>query len=161
MQCCASKHRVVCGPGKGVDWLAQEVHKLSLGSRDCVVVAHIGTNDLRRMRQDGLIQRFKSVVRSLREKTDNVLVTSVLPRPRIGANVVELVRIIKWSLRTMCDSRCVVLYSHFEGVPGIFRDGLHLNGWGAARFVRLLNQAAVNICSPGPDVRLNSQRDRD
>ena len=27
-QRCASKRRVVCGPGKGVDWLAQEVRDL-------------------------------------------------------------------------------------------------------------------------------------
>ena len=69
-QRCASKRRVVCGPGKGVDWLAQEVRELSLGSRDDLVVTHVGTNDLRRMRQDELTERYESVVRSLREKTD-------------------------------------------------------------------------------------------
>ena len=161
-QRCASKRRVVCGPGKGVDWLAQEVSELSLGSRDDVVVTHVGTNDLRRMRQDELIQRYESVVRSLREKTYKVLVTSVLLRPRDGAAGVELVRTINRSLRTMCDragAQYGDLYPHFDGVPGIFRDSLHLNGWGAARFGRLLNQAAVKLCSPGPDV-LNSQRDR-
>ena len=162
-QRCASKRRVVCGPGKGVDWLAQEVHNLSLGSREDVVVTHVGTNDLRRMRQDELTQRYESVVRSLREKTDKVLVTSVLPRPRDGAAGVELVRTINRSLQTMCDragAQYVDLYPHFDGVRGIFRDGLHLNGWGAARFGRLLNQAVVKLCSPGPDVRLNSQRDQ-
>ena len=102
-QRCAFKRWVVCGPGKGVDWLAQDVRELSLGSRDDVVVTHVGTNDLRRMRQDELTQRYESVVRSLREKTDKVLVTSVLPRPRDGAAGVELVRTINWSLRTMCD----------------------------------------------------------
>ena len=99
----------------------------------------------------------------LREKTDKVLVTSVLLRRRDGAAGLELIRTINRSLRTMCDragARYVDLYSHFDGVPGIFRDGLHLNGWGAARFGRLLNQAVVKICSPFPDVRLNSQRDR-
>ena len=158
-QCCASKRRVVCGPGKGVDWLAQEVRELSLGSHDDVV----GTNNFRRMRQDELTQHYESVVRSLREKTDKVLVTSVLLRPRDGAAGVELVRTINRSLRTMCDragAQYVDLYPHFDGVPGIFRDGLHLNGWGAARFGRLLNQTVVKLCSPGPDVRLNSQRDR-
>ena len=107
--------------------------------------------------------RYESVVRSLQEKTDRVLVTSVLPRPRDGAAGVELVRTINRSLRTMCDragAQYVDLYPHFHGVPGIFRDGLHLNGWGAARFGRLLNQAVVKLCSPGPDVRLNSQHDR-
>ena len=52
MQHCASKRRVVCGPGKGVDWLAQEVRDLSLGSRDNAAVTHVGANDLRQMRQD-------------------------------------------------------------------------------------------------------------
>ena len=103
MQCCASKRSVVCSPGMGVDWLAQEVRDRSLGSRDDVVVTHVGTNDLRRMRQDELTQRYESVVRSLREKTIKVLVTSVLLRPRDGAAGVELVRIINRSLRTMCD----------------------------------------------------------
>ena len=162
VQQCASKRRVVCGPGKGVDWLVQEVHELSLGSRDDVLVTHVGTIDLRRLRQDELTQRYESVVRSLREKTDRVLVTSVLPRPRDGAPGVELVRTINRSLRTMCDlagAKYVDLYPHFDGVPGIFRDDLHLNGWGAARFGRHLNQAVVKLCSLGPDVRLKSQRD--
>ena len=112
-----------------VDWLAQEVHELSLGSRDDVVT-HVGTNDHRRMRQDELIQRYESVVRSLRESTDRVLVTSVLPRPRDGAAGVELVRTINRPLRTMCEragAKYVDLYPHFDGVPGIFRNGLHLN----------------------------------
>ena len=120
MQHCASKRRVVCGPGKGVDWLAQEVRGLSLGSRDDVVVMHVGTNDLRQMRQDELIQHYESVVRSLRESTDRVLVTSVLPRPRDGADGVELVRTINRSLRTMCDragAKYVDLYPHFEWRP--------------------------------------------
>ena len=163
VQRCAFKRRVVCGPGKGVDWLAQEVCDLSLGSRDDVVVMHVGPNDLRLMRQDELIQRYESVVQSLREKTDKVLVTSVLPLPRDSAAGVELVRTISWSLRTTCDragAKYVDLYPHINGAPGIFRDGLHLNGWGAARYGRLLNQAVVNLCSPGPDERLNSQRDR-
>ena len=65
----------------------------------------------------------------------------------------------------MCDragapAKYVDLYPHFDGVPGIFRDGLHLNGCGAARFGSLLNQAVVKLCSPDPDVRLNSQRDQ-
>ena len=143
--------------------LAQEVRDRSLGSRDDVVVTHVGTNDLRRMRQDELTQRYELVVRSLREKTIKVLVTSVLLRPRDGAAGVELVRIINRSLRTMCDraeAQYVDLYPHFDGVPGIIRDGLHLNGWGAAIFGRLLNQAVVKLCSTGPDVRLKSQRDR-
>ena len=115
------------------------------------------------MRQDELTQRYESVVRSLRMKTDKVLITSVLPQPRDGAAGVELIRTIIRSLRTMCDragAEYVDLYPHFDGVRGIFCDGLHLNGWGAARFGRLLNQAVVKLCSPGPDVRLNSQRDR-
>ena len=66
MQRCASKRRVVCGASKEVDWLAQEVRELSLGSRDDVVVTHVGTNDLRRMRQYELVQRYESVVRSRR-----------------------------------------------------------------------------------------------
>ena len=103
VQRCASKRRVVCGSGKGVDWLAQEVRELLLGSREDVVVIHVGTDDLRRMRQDELIQRYESVVRSLRENTDRVLVTSVLPRPKDGAAGAELVRTIKRSPRTMCD----------------------------------------------------------
>ena len=61
----ASKRRVVCGFGKGVDRLAQEVRELSLGSCDDVVVTHVGTNDLsRQMREDELIQHYESVVRS-------------------------------------------------------------------------------------------------
>ena len=160
---CASKRRVVCGPCKGVDWLAREVHELSLGSRDVVVVTHVDTNGLRWIRQYELTQRYESVVRSLRDKTEKVLVTSVLPRSRDGAAGVELVLTINRSLRTMCDragAQYVDLYPHFDGVPGIFRDCLHLNGWGAARFGRLLNQAVVKLCSSGTDIHLNSQRDR-
>ena len=137
--------------------------ELSLGSRDDVVVKHVGTNDLRRMRQNELIQRYESVVRSLREKTDKVLVKSVLPRPWDGAAGVELVRTINRSLRTICErvgAKYVDLYPHFDGVPGIFMDGLHLKGWGAATLGRILKKAVVNLCSSGPDVRLNSQPDR-
>ena len=148
VQCCASK---------------RSVRGLSLGSNDDVAVTHVGTNDVRQMRQDELIQCYETVVRFLRENTDRVLVTSVLPQPRDGAAGVELVCTINRSLRTMCDQAVatyVVLYPHFDGVPGIFREGLHLNGRGIAKFGSLLNQAVVNLCSPSPDVRLNSQHNR-
>ena len=148
-QRCASKRRVVCGPGRGVDWLAQEVRNLSLGSRD----DEAGRTDSA-LRVSGEIPA--------RENGQGPGHVSATPTQgwcgwsRVGPHHQSVTR-------TMCDragAQYVDLYPHFDGVPDIFRDGLHLNGWGAARFGRLLNQAVVKLCSPGPDERLNSQRDR-
>ena len=158
VQRCASKRRVVCRTGKWVDWLVQEV-----ANSRWEVVTMLLSSTLAPMTSGGWDRTNWFSVTNQWKKTDKVLVKSVLPRPWDGAAGVELVCTINRSLRTICErvgAKYVDLYPHFDGVPGIFMDGLHLKGWGAATLGRLLKNAVVNLCSSGPDVRLNSQPDR-
>ena len=54
VQRCASKRRVHGLSDQ--EFTDQEVRELSLGSHDDVVFTHVGTNDVRQMRQNELIQ---------------------------------------------------------------------------------------------------------
>ena len=143
--------RVICGPGKGVEWLGEQVSRLQLRGRDSCVVTHIGTNDLKRTRPEELVSRLETNIRSLKQKTDRVLVTSLLPRPRDGANLAPKVCMVNRLLQSACNrsgAEFLDVHPHFDATPGAFRDGLHLSEWGVARFGRLLHREVARICNP-------------
>ena len=148
--------RVICGPGKGVEWLNQQVEAFTPKDRDSAIITAVGTNDLTQKRPLELVQRYEQAIRNLRSKSDRVLVCAVLPRPRDGASPNNMVRQVNRHLKDMCGRTGAVyldVHPHFDASPGAFRDGLHLSGWGAARFGRLVHQAVVRICRPPPGSR--------
>lgn len=141
--------RVACAPGKGVVWLKGAIADLELSDRNSIVGIHIGTNDLNNMNVDAIAGNFRDAVGRLREKTDRILLTSILPRPRDGIEVDRKVRQVNGLLGALageCGAAYVDLYSRFRDAPrSAFRDGLHLSDWGAARMGRILDGAVKSL----------------
>lgn len=146
-----------CIPGAGVNDVSDALDDVTNDiSNNALIVVHAGTNDVVRTRSEELLQRYKVMIRRYRSKTNNVLISGVLPR--IDADNVFYSK--AFSLNNRLKSLClqegvefINTWNDFYQQPVLFADdGLHLNAVGSARLGRLLNDAVRSFW------RKNAQR---
>ena len=154
------RRRVLCFPGINVQRLCGEAEKLQLKDKNSLVIVHVGTNDIRKTRSEALLDQYKNLIGVLKTKTNNIIVSSILPR--IYENDVNYSKVtyINRALKTMCYNNGVTymdVFPHFVNQKNMFtKDGIHPNDLGNARFGRLLHDATKQFYAQSLNERVGS-----
>ena len=139
-----------CIPGAGLDDVSEALDDVTNNmSNNALVVIHAGTNDVVRTRSEDLLERYKAMIQRYRSRTNNVLISGVLPR--IDADNIFYSK--AFSLNNRLKSLClqegvefINTWNDFYQQPDLFADdGLHLSAVGSARLGRLLNDAVRSV----------------
>ncbi|MCP4268391.1 MAG: hypothetical protein GY777_22915 [Candidatus Brocadiaceae bacterium] len=147
-----TKRKRFCIPGAGVDHVIAAKDEVTTGLNDnSLLVIHVGTNDVERTRSEDLLQKYRKLIQQYKSKTNNIIVSGVLPR--ISANTVFYSKAFSLNncLKTLCQQEGIDFtdnWNQFYQKPDLFRrDGLHLSPVGSARLGRLLSDAVASFRS--------------
>ena len=149
----AETRKRYCLPGGRLDDILETVDTVSEeANRNTMYVIHAGTNDISSTRPADLLEKYKRVIRKFKGKSRHVLVSEILPRmtreeDSHKSSLNDAALRVNTGLKNLCRAEGVELIStwdHFNKQQHLYNDdGLHLNGVGAARFGRLLNEAVI------------------
>ena len=148
------KKRVrVCFPGAGVNDVAERYERLVKGAaRDSVVVLHVGTNDVDRVRSEELVARFRSMLEKVRESGRRCVVSGILPRCQVGSGWHSRAIGVNERVRKMCEKMGMFFmdeWCEFYGRKDLFAmDGVHLSRKGVKMMSECLEKA-VKGCVVG------------
>ncbi|XP_056375946.1 uncharacterized protein LOC130273348 [Hyla sarda] len=131
------RRTVCCLPGARVRHIADRVDRLLGGAgEDPAVMVHIGTNDKVRGRWSVLKNDFRDLGRKLKARTSKVVFSEILPVPRATPERQREIREVNKWLRSWCRKEGFGFMENWAdfavGYRLYRRDGLHLNGEGAA-----------------------------
>ena len=136
------QNRVECFPGATVEIVSR---KLGLGKRPSDisldgsqdVVVHVGGNDIMREGSEATLRAYSSLLRNVRDKGGNILVTGILPRASRGQEWSSRALGINSRLGSLCDSLGIDflnLWEDFYGFHSLYAgDGVHLSYRGVAK----------------------------
>ena len=135
-----------CFPGAGVDEVTAAVNAVSSqAAENTTYVIHVGTNDVQRTRSEELLEKYRTMMRTYKEKSNKVVISGVLPRSQAGSRFYASAASLNRRLANLCREENVGFvntWDHFYYDASLFSgDGLHLSPIGAARFGRLLDDA--------------------
>ena len=138
-----------CIPGAGVNDVSEALEEVTDDMPDnSLVVLHTGTNDVVRTRSEELMQRYKQMIRHYKNKTNNIIISGIIPRIGAENTFYSKAFSINNRLKSLCIQEKVDYldtWNDFYDQPTLFADdGLHLNAVGSARFGRLLSNG---VCS--------------
>ncbi|MFV0544471.1 MAG: GDSL-type esterase/lipase family protein, partial [Marinicella pacifica] len=141
-----------CIPGGGVDDVIATVEEVAnQAPSNTTYVIHVGTNDVQRTASEDLLNKYRRMIGKFKEKTNNVIISGIIPRMRAGSRFYDSATSINRRLATMCREENVGFvdtWNHFFFDRSLFSDDdIHLNQVGAARFGRLLNDAVKEFRS--------------
>ena len=143
----------VCLPGAGVNDMIERYENLVKGTeRDAVVVMHVGINDIKKVRSEELVSKFRELLEKIRISGRRGVVSGVLPRLRIGSEWMSRAIGINERVKAMCEGMGLLFvdeWSTFVGRKELFAmDGLHLSRKGVNVLSDSLEEA-VRIVSQG------------
>lgn len=135
-----------CIPGAGVDDVTAAVDAVSnQAPENTNYVIHVGTNDVQRIRSEELLDKYRTMMRTYKEKSNNVIVSGIIPRMQAGNRFYAVAASLNRRLANLCREEHVGFVSTWDNFyydSTLFSgDGLHLSQIGAARFGRLLDDA--------------------
>ena len=108
-------------------------------------VIHVGTNDVQRTRSEELLDKYRKMMRTYKEKSNKVILSGIIPRRQAGSRFYACASSLNRRLENLCKDENVGFVSTWDNFyydPSLFSgDGLHLSPIGAARFGRLLDDA--------------------
>ena len=112
---------------------------------DSLYIVHVGTNDAKNTNSEELLEKYKRLISTLKEKRSKFIVTGTLPRTGAEKQFYNKAFSTNDRLKSLCSKENVEfinLWNHFYDQRSLFNhDGLHLNPIGLARLGRLLNDA--------------------
>lgn len=131
------RRTVCCLPGARVRHIADRVDRLLGGAgENPAVMVHIGTNDKVRGRWSVLKNDFRDLGQKLRARTSKVIFSEILPVPRATPERQREIREVNKWLKNWCRKEGFGFLENWAdfclGYRLYARDGLHLNGEGAA-----------------------------
>ena len=140
------RRRRYCYPGSRVEDVTNAISDFTGDAPDdCGYVVHVGTNNVLNYRSEELLQKYKQMVVKLKEKTNKIIISGILPRMDDQDNFSGRAIYINNNLKSLCQREGVSFADHwamFLKRRDLFqRDGVHLNAVGAARLGRLLNNS--------------------
>lgn len=143
-----SSRKRYCTPGARVGDIADSIDDFTAGaSGDTGYILHVGTNNVQSTRSEELLERYRTLLRSLKLRSEHIVISGILPRCRAGNSFYGKASYINNCMKVICEEEgvgFVNFWNDFYGQRDLFLpDGIHLNGVGAARFGRLLNKAAT------------------
>ena len=138
--------RRYCIPGGGVDDVIAAVDAVSSQApENTTYVIHVGTNDVQRTRSEELLDKYRKMMRTYKEKSNKVIVSGIIPRRQAGSRFYAFASSLNRRLENLCKEENVGFVSTWDNFyydSSLFSvDGLHLSPIGAARFGRLLDDA--------------------
>ena len=135
-----------CYPGAKIDDITKALEDITEKEKhDSLYIVHVGTNDVKNTNSEELLEKYKRLIGTLKEKRSKFMVSSILPR--IGAEKQFYNKAFSTNdrLKSLCSKENVEfinLWNHFYDQQILFNhDGLHLNPVGSARLGRLLSDA--------------------
>ena len=135
-----------CIPGAGVDDVTAAADAVSSQApENTTYVIHVGTNDVQRIRSEELLDKYRTMMKTYKEKSNNVIVSGIIPRMQAGSRFYAFAASLNRRLDNLCREENVGFVSTWDNFyydSTLFSgDGLHLSHIGAARFGRLLDDA--------------------
>ena len=144
------KRKRYCIPGGGVDEVIAAIDQVASDAPpNTTYVVHVGTNDVdnthTHTHSDELIEKYKRLIRNLKEKSNRIILSGIIPRMRASHQFPNIATNMNRNLANLCSEEgigFVDTWDHFCYDRSLFaKDGVHLNQVGSARFGRLLNDA--------------------
>ena len=133
-------------PGAKIDDITKALEDITAKEKhDSLYIVHVGTNDVKNSNSEELLEKYKRLIGTLKEKRSKFIVSGILPR--IGAENQFYNKAFSTNdrLKSLCSKENVEflnLWNHFYDQRILFNhDGLHLNPVGSARLGRLLRDA--------------------
>lgn len=158
-----NRRKRFCIPGASLDDVDAAIDEVTNGATsNTLFLIHAGTNDITRTRSEELLEKYKKVIRNYKTKSNNVLISGVLPRIDTEPVFYSKAFSLNNRLESLCLQEGVEFVNHwnqFFEQPTLFaKDGLHLNSIGSARFGRLLSESirvfkSKNAERPSPSDR--------
>ena len=112
--------------------------------KDTFYIIHAGTNDVKNSSSEALLDKYRRMIRKFRTKTNNILISGILPRIGAESSFYDKAYSTNNRLKTLCFQEkvdFVNLWDDFYDKSFLFlRDGLHLSPVGAARLGRLFSE---------------------
>ena len=135
-----------CIPGGGVEDVIAAVDAVSSQApENTTYLIHVGTNDLQRTKSEELLDKYRTMMRTYKEKSNKVIVSGIIPLRQAGSHFYAFVASLNRRLASLCSEENVGFVSTWDNFyydSSLFSsDGLHLSPIGAARFGRLLDDA--------------------
>ena len=135
-----------CYPGAKIDDITKALEDITEKEKlDSLYIVHVGTNDVKNTNSEELLEKYKRLIGTLKEKRSKFIVSGILPR--IGAENQFYNKAFSTNdrLKSLCSKENVEfinLWNHFYNQQILFNhDGLHLNPVGSACLGRLLSDA--------------------
>ena len=135
-----------CYPGAKIDDITKALEDITAKEKhDSLYIVHVGTNDVKNTNSEELLEKYKRLIGTLKEKRSKFIVSGILPR--IGAENQFYNEAFSTNdrLKSLCSKENVEflnLWNHFYDQRILFNhDGLHLNPVGSARLGILLSDA--------------------
>lgn len=116
-----------------------------------LICSMIGSNDVYKKEAvtNELIDKYRNLIKTMKEKSDNVLCLGILPRSFLGFKFSSKAIYFNARLEEICKAENVSFANFWESFDNhkyLFRkDGVHLNDVGDARLGRLLDSEIKKI----------------
>ncbi|KAF2344828.1 GDSL lipase/esterase, partial [Trinorchestia longiramus] len=141
------KHKILCRPKIRLPEAVHLVEDLRCKKEDIVIVL-CGTRELEHKTQDEISLQFEALIHTVKNKSKNAIITSILPR-RNDVNLNPQILLINKKVKEICAGKGVMyldLMSHYTGQNYLFKkDGIHLNKVGQAKLRSLLTIATLEL----------------
>ena len=146
------KRMRVCYPGAGVNDVKERYENVVNGSaRDSVVVLHVGTNDVDRVRSEELMARYRCLLEKVRDSGRRCVVSGVLPRCQAGSRWHSRAIGMNERVQKMCEEMGLSFmdeWREFSGRKELFAmDGVHLSRLGVKVLSDCLERAVRDCVS--------------
>ena len=122
-----------------------------------VVIIHAGTNDVQSSRSEELLAKYERMIKRYKEKVSekNIMISGILPRAKGSQRFFNIAFSANNRLKSLCERENVNFVNFWDNFYFdrhlFWKDGLHLNECGSARFGRLLcNELSALRAKNGP-----------
>lgn len=151
-----TRRKRYCCPGAKVENLIDSLDFFTDGVHDhSRLIIHVGTNNIFNSRSEDLLEKYKDLMRKLKEKTNEIIFTGILPRINGPNAFYSRALYINNQLKSLCEQEGVGFanfWNDFYGKRELFLDdGLHLNSVGSARLGRLLHNSNFQVGGRGEE----------
>ena len=155
--------RRFCIPGGGVQDVISAVNEVvDQAPATTTYVIHVGTNDVQRIRSEELLDKYRQMIRTYKERSNKVILSGIIPRRQAGNRFYDIATSINRRLANLCNDEnigFVNTWDHFYYDSSLFSsDGLHLSQVGAARLGRLLDSAVRDFRTKNGNVLARQAR---